>query len=196
MFCALIFILIVTKKIFIICYYVVLQIRTLVSTYSIDTKSENQPLYNWETHVVTRPRAVEMGKAEEVEKDERRSRERSVAGAYSLYTSTGQQIPGLRRMCARSRTWPTRTKPINFPFNSLDPSSAPSRLPIIVLQNAQRLTDSSVLRELCSLRVLRFRWRNLLWFMLYSIALSLCVAWHRWQTQSFYNVTLTIIVFF
>lgn len=39
-----------------------------------------------------------------MEKDERRSREWSVAGAYRLYTSTGQQIPGgLRRMHARAR---------------------------------------------------------------------------------------------
>lgn len=117
-------------------------IRISVSTNIVNTflsKSANQALHNWGTHVVTRPRAVETGKPGEVEEDERRSCEWSVAGAYSLYTSTGQQIPGgLRRMRARSRTWPTRTKPINFPFNSLDPSSAPSRLPIIVLQFAQR----------------------------------------------------------
>lgn len=46
-----------------------------------------------------------------------------------IYTSPGQRI--LRGLCAdaRARAYTTdRAKPINFPFNSPNPSSAPSRL--------------------------------------------------------------------
>lgn len=92
------------------------------------TQRETQRRYAREeyTHVVTRLRpGRRMGRTRW-----RRS-SRMVGCRYSLYTLPGQRIPGgLWRMYTRARAYTTdRAKPINFPFNSPGPSSAPSRLP-------------------------------------------------------------------